>query len=38
VTAIALALTIIGLPLAAANLKLIPVSLSPLGRVIVPTT
>lgn len=38
VTAFALALTIIGLPLAAANLKLIPVSLMPLGRVIVPIT
>jgi uncharacterized membrane protein YccF (DUF307 family) len=29
--------TIIGIPLAVANLKLIPVSLVPLGRVIVPT-
>ena len=35
-TAIALAVTIIGIPLAFANLKLIPVSLVPLGRVIVP--
>lgn len=34
-TAIALAMTIIGIPLAIANLKLIPVSLVPLGRVIV---
>ncbi|NMH96981.1 YccF domain-containing protein [Pseudonocardia acidicola] len=34
-TAIALAVTIIGIPLAIANLKLIPVSLVPLGRVIV---
>jgi uncharacterized membrane protein YccF (DUF307 family) len=34
-TAVALAITIIGLPLALANLKLIPVSLTPLGRVIV---
>ena len=34
-TAIALGLTIIGIPLALANLKLIPVSLMPLGRVIV---
>ena len=34
-TAIALAVTIIGIPLAIANLKLIPVSLLPLGRVIV---
>ncbi|GAA5110175.1 YccF domain-containing protein [Pseudonocardia adelaidensis] len=36
-TAVALAVTIIGIPLAWANLKLIPVSLVPLGRVIVPT-
>ena len=36
VTAVALALTIIGIPLALANLKLIPVSLTPLGRVVVP--
>ena len=35
VTAVALAVTIIGIPLALANLKLIPVSLVPLGRVIV---
>ena len=35
-TAIALAITIIGIPLALANLKLVPVSLVPLGRVIVP--
>lgn len=35
-TALALAVTIIGIPLAIANLKLIPVSLVPLGRVIVP--
>jgi uncharacterized membrane protein YccF (DUF307 family) len=35
-TAIALGLTIIGIPLAVANLKLIPVSLAPLGRDIVP--
>jgi uncharacterized membrane protein YccF (DUF307 family) len=35
VTAIALAVTIIGIPLAIANLKLIPVSLVPLGREIV---
>jgi len=34
-TAIALAVTIIGMPLAIANLKLIPVSLVPLGREIV---
>ena len=34
-TAIALAVTVIGIPLALANLKLIPVSLVPLGRVIV---
>jgi uncharacterized membrane protein YccF (DUF307 family) len=37
VTAIALAVTIIGIPLALACLKLIPVSLVPLGRVIVRT-
>ena len=36
-TAVALAITIIGIPLAWANLKLIPVSLVPLGRVIVDT-
>lgn len=35
-TAIALAITIIGIPLALANLKLIPVSLMPLGKEIVP--
>jgi len=34
-TAIALAVTIIGIPLAIANLKLVPVSLFPLGREIV---
>lgn len=36
VTAIAMAITIIGIPLALANLKLIPVSLLPLGKEIVP--
>ncbi|BBF99030.1 uncharacterized membrane protein YccF (DUF307 family) [Pseudonocardia autotrophica] len=36
-TALALAVTIIGLPLAWANLKLIPVSLFPLGSQIVDT-
>lgn len=35
VTAIAMAITIIGIPLALANLKLIPVSLLPLGKDIV---
>ena len=35
-TAIAQALTIVGIPLALANLKLIPVSLLPLGKQIVP--
>jgi uncharacterized membrane protein YccF (DUF307 family) len=35
-TAVALAVTIIGIPLAWASLKLIPVSLVPLGRIIVP--
>ena len=36
VSAVAMALTIIGLPLALTNLKLIPVSLMPLGKEIVP--
>ncbi|UMB70528.1 YccF domain-containing protein [Mycobacterium paraterrae] len=36
VSAAAMAVTIIGLPLALANLKLIPVSLVPLGKDIVP--
>ena len=36
VTAVAMAITIIGIPLALANLKLIPVSLMPLGREIIP--
>jgi uncharacterized membrane protein YccF (DUF307 family) len=36
ITAIAMAVTIIGIPLALANLKLIPVSLFPLGKEIVP--
>ena len=36
VTAAAMAITIIGIPLALANLKLIPVSLVPLGKEIVP--
>jgi uncharacterized membrane protein YccF (DUF307 family) len=36
VTAVMMALTIIGIPLALANLKLIPVSLVPLGKEIVP--
>ena len=35
VTAAAQAVTIVGLPLALANLKMIPVSLAPLGKVIV---
>ena len=35
-TSIVLAITIIGIPLALANLKLIPVSLFPLGKEIVP--
>jgi uncharacterized membrane protein YccF (DUF307 family) len=38
ITAVCLAVTIIGLPLAWANLKLIPVSLLPLGKEIVPMT
>lgn len=37
VTGIALCLTIIGIPLGLANFKLIPVSLVPLGREIVPS-
>jgi len=36
-SAIAMAITIIGIPLALANLKMIPVSLMPLGKEIVPT-
>ncbi|MEU5125412.1 YccF domain-containing protein [Streptomyces mobaraensis] len=36
-TGIALCCTIIGIPLGIANFKLIPVSLMPLGREIVPT-
>jgi uncharacterized membrane protein YccF (DUF307 family) len=35
-SAAAMAVTIIGIPLAVANLKLIPVSLMPLGKQIVP--
>ena len=36
-TAFAQAITIVGIPLAIANLKMIPVSLVPLGKEIVPT-
>ena len=36
VSAVAMAITIIGIPLALANLKLIPISLVPLGKEIVP--
>ena len=36
ISAIAMAVTIVGIPLALANLKLIPVSLMPLGKEIVP--
>jgi uncharacterized membrane protein YccF (DUF307 family) len=36
-TAVAQAITIIGIPLGIANLKMIPVSLLPLGKDIVPT-
>ena len=36
VSAVAMAVTIIGIPLALANLKMIPVSLMPLGKEIVP--
>jgi uncharacterized membrane protein YccF (DUF307 family) len=38
ITGIALCVTIIGIPLGLANFKLIPISLTPLGREIVPTT
>jgi uncharacterized membrane protein YccF (DUF307 family) len=38
ITGILLALTIIGIPLALANFKLIPISLWPFGREIVPTS
>ncbi|MBQ0986194.1 YccF domain-containing protein [Streptomyces sp. F63] len=37
VTGLALCVTIIGIPLGIANFKLIPISLMPLGREIVPT-
>lgn len=37
VTGIAMCITIIGIPFGIANFKLIPVSLFPLGREIVPT-
>lgn len=37
-TAITMAVTIIGIPLAIANLKMIPVSLMPLGKEIIPTS
>ncbi|MGO4385855.1 YccF domain-containing protein [Specibacter sp. RAF43] len=36
-TATAMALTIIGIPLAIANIKMIPISLMPLGKQVVPT-
>ena len=36
ITGVALCITIIGIPLGLANFKLIPVSLLPLGREIVP--
>lgn len=36
VTGVALMLTVVGIPLALANFKLIPVSLAPLGKEIVP--
>jgi len=36
-TAIAQAITIIGIPLAIANVKMIPISLVPLGKQVVPT-
>ena len=37
VTAVAQAITIVGIPLAIANLKMIPISLFPYGKRIVPT-
>lgn len=37
VTGIALCITIIGIPLGIANFKMVPISLLPLGREIVPT-
>ncbi|MBN8882299.1 uncharacterized membrane protein YccF (DUF307 family) [Salana multivorans] len=37
VSALALAITIVGIPLAVAELKIIPITLTPLGREIVPT-
>jgi uncharacterized membrane protein YccF (DUF307 family) len=36
VAAVALAITIVGIPLAAAHIKLIPISLIPFGREVVP--
>jgi uncharacterized membrane protein YccF (DUF307 family) len=36
VSAFLLAITIIGIPLALANLKLVPISLAPFGRMVVP--
>lgn len=38
VTGVALCLTIIGIPLGIADFKMIPISLTPLGRQIVPTS
>ena len=38
ITGVLLCLTIIGIPLGLGNFKLIPVSVTPLGREIVPTT
>ncbi len=37
ITAVAMAVTIIGIPLAVGNLKLIPITLTPYGREIVPS-
>jgi uncharacterized membrane protein YccF (DUF307 family) len=36
ITAVLLAITIIGIPLAAAHIKLVPISLTPFGREVVP--
>lgn len=38
VTGVLLAITVVGIPLALANFKLIPISLWPFGREIVPTS
>jgi len=37
VTGVLLAITIVGIPMAVANFKMIPVALAPLGKAVVPT-